>query len=99
MLVFPSIRVKGVDEMKKISILLALTVMFTLFTACAEVYDYELEFTYESDKTVYLVGETVKITAKMTNISGSLPANGELLTIKVISSVGSEIFTNGPGLS
>ena len=70
MLVFPSIRVKGVDEMKKISILLALTVMFTLFPACAEANDYEFEFTYESDQAVYLVGETVKITARMTNILG-----------------------------
>ena len=70
MLVFPSIRVKGVDEMKKVSILLVLTVIIALFPACAEVYDYEFEFSYESDRSVYLVGETVKITAKMTNISG-----------------------------
>ena len=68
MLVFPSIRVKGVDEMKKVSILLVLTVIIALFPACSD--DYEFEFSYESDRSVYLVGETVKITAKVTNVSG-----------------------------
>ena len=71
MFVFPSIRVKGVDEMKKISILLVLlvlTVIIALFPACSD--DYEFEFSYESDRSVYLVGETVKITAKVTNVSG-----------------------------
>ena len=68
MLIFPSIRVKGVDEMKKLSILLVLTVIIALFPACSD--DYEFEFAYESDRSVYLVGETVKITAKVTNVSG-----------------------------
>ncbi len=54
--------------MKKISIILALMVIITLFPACAGGYEFEL--TYESDRTTYLVGETVKITAKVTNISG-----------------------------
>ena len=61
---------KGVDEMKKLSVLFALIVMITIFFACTEANDYEFEFTYESDQAVYLVGETVKITARMTNISG-----------------------------
>ncbi len=68
MLTFTSVTVKGVDEMKKLSILFALIMMIALFSACAG--DYEFEFTYESDQTVYLVGETVKITAKVTNVSG-----------------------------
>jgi hypothetical protein len=60
--------VKGVDEMKKISILFALIMMITLLPACSD--GYEFEFAYESDRSVYLVGETVKITAKVTNVSG-----------------------------
>ena len=56
--------------MKKISILLALTAMIALFSACADGGDNVFEFTYESDRTVYLVGETVEITARMKNISG-----------------------------
>ena len=54
--------------MKKESILLVLTVIIALFPACSD--DYEFEFSYESDRSVYLVGETVKITAKVTNVSG-----------------------------
>ncbi len=54
--------------MKKVSIFLALIVIITLFPACAGGYEFEL--TYKSDQAVYLVGETVKITATVTNISG-----------------------------
>ncbi len=54
--------------MKKLSILFALIMMIALFPACAR--DYEFEFTYESDRHIYLVGETVEITAKVTNVSG-----------------------------
>ncbi len=54
--------------MKKVSIFLALIMIITLFPACSD--GYEFEFAYESDANVYLVGETVKITAKVTNISG-----------------------------
>ena len=68
MLTFTSVIVKGVDEMKKLSILLVLIMIISLFSACAR--NYEFEFTYESDQTVYLVGETVNITAKVTNVSG-----------------------------
>lgn len=68
LLTFTSITVKGVDEMKRLSILLTLIMIIALFPACAR--DYEFEFTYESDQTVYLVGETVNITAKVTNVSG-----------------------------
>ena len=68
LLTFTSITVKGVDEMKKLSILLVLIMIISLFSACAR--NYEFEFTYESDQTVYLVGETVNITAKVTNVSG-----------------------------
>ncbi len=68
MLIFPSIKVKGVDEMKKVSIFLALMMIITMFPSCSGGYEFEL--TYESDRAVYLVGETVKITAKVTNISG-----------------------------
>ena len=68
LLTFTSVTVKGVDEMKKLSILLVLIMIISLFSACAR--NYEFEFTYESDQTVYLVGETVNITAKVTNVSG-----------------------------
>lgn len=54
--------------MKKLSILLTLIMMITLLPACSD--GYEFEFAYESDRSVYLVGETVKITAKVTNVSG-----------------------------
>lgn len=54
--------------MKKVSILLVLTVIIALFPACSD--GYEFEFSYESDRSGYLVGETVKITAKVTNVSG-----------------------------
>lgn len=68
LLTFTSVTVKGVDEMKRLSILFTLIMMIALFSACAR--DYEFELTYESDRTVYLVGETVNITAKVTNVSG-----------------------------
>ena len=68
MLTFTSVIVKGVDEMKKLSILLVLIMIISLFSACAR--NYEFEFTYESNQTVYLVGETVNITAKVMNVSG-----------------------------
>lgn len=68
MLTFTSVTVKGVDEMKKLSILLALIMIIAIFPACAG--GYEFEFTYESDRHIYLVGETVEITAKVTNVSG-----------------------------
>lgn len=55
--------------MKKLSFLLILILIFCLFTACTEEGD-KFEFTYETERQVYLVGETVKITAKVTNISG-----------------------------
>ena len=54
--------------MKKILVFLALIMIIALLPACAG--DYEFELTYESDRTLYLVGETVKITAKVTNVSG-----------------------------
>ena len=54
--------------MKKISFFLTLIMITALLPACAG--DYEFELTYESDRTLYLVGETVKITAKVTNVSG-----------------------------
>ena len=54
--------------MKKISFFLTLIMIIALLPACAG--DYEFELTYESDRTLYLVGETVKITAKVTNVSG-----------------------------
>ena len=68
LLTFTSVTVKGVGEMKRVSIILVLIMIIALFPACAR--DYEFEFSYESDRTVYLVGETVNITAKVTNISG-----------------------------
>ena len=54
--------------MKKLSILITLIMIITLLPACSD--GYEFEFAYESDANVYLVGETVKITAKVTNVSG-----------------------------
>lgn len=68
MLTFTSVTVKGVGEMKRLSILLVLIMIIVFFSSCAR--DYEFELTYESDRTVYLVGETVNITAKVTNVSG-----------------------------
>lgn len=59
---------KGDAAMKKISFFLILIMIISLLPACAG--NYEFELTYESDRTLYLVGETVKITAKVTNVSG-----------------------------
>lgn len=55
--------------MKKLSFLLIILLLLVAVTACGEEGN-KFEFTCESDRTVYLVGETVKITAKVTNISG-----------------------------
>ncbi len=69
-LTFTSVTVKGVDEMKKLSIFLVLIMIIALFPSCSGGYEFEL--TYESDRSVYISGETVKITAKVTNISGKI---------------------------
>lgn len=55
--------------MKKIPLLLVLIIILGAFSSCGARGD-RFELTYESDRETYLVGETVKITAKVTNISG-----------------------------
>lgn len=55
--------------MKKLSFLLIIIMLLGTVTSCVESGE-KFEFTCESDRTVYLVGETVKITATVTNISG-----------------------------
>ena len=65
----PSYIVKGVEAMKKLYLLLILTIIIALLPSCASGGE-KFELTYKSDRSLYLVGETVKITAKVTNISG-----------------------------
>lgn len=55
--------------MKKLSFILIFILLLGLFSACGE-GGAKFELTYEAERQVYLVGETVKITAKVTNISG-----------------------------
>ena len=55
--------------MKKLSFILNFIMLVGLLSSCGARED-RFELTYESDRTLYLVGETVKITAKVTNVSG-----------------------------
>ena len=55
--------------MKKLSFILIFIMLVGSLSSCGARED-RFELTYESDRTLYLVGETVKITAKVTNVSG-----------------------------
>ncbi len=55
--------------MKKLFLLLIFILILGSFPACGESGD-KFDLTYETERTEYLVGETVEITAKVTNISG-----------------------------
>lgn len=80
LIVFPSIMVKGVDEMKKLSIVLALIMLVGMFSSCEGIGDETLQIdsyapkfdvSYEPlPKREYRRGETFTITTCVTNISG-----------------------------
>lgn len=55
--------------MKKLSFTLIILLLLISLSSCGAGEDI-FELTYESDRQVYLTGETVRITAKVTNISG-----------------------------
>ncbi len=55
--------------MKKLSFILIFIMFIGSLSSCGARED-RFELTYESDRTLYLVGETAKITAKVTNVSG-----------------------------
>lgn len=55
--------------MKKLSLLLIFTLILGIFSACGEGGD-KFELTYDTDMSLCLVGETVRITAKVKNVSG-----------------------------
>ncbi len=80
MLTFTSVTVKGVDEMKKLSIILALIMLIGLFASCEGIgdgglsvdsYAPEFELSFEPmPKREYVRGERLTVIACVENISG-----------------------------
>ena len=57
--------------MKKLSIILSLIMLITLFPSCTvDDSKHDFEFSYEFEKKSYLRGEEIRIKASVKNISG-----------------------------